>query len=177
MLSEDTREVKLILQGYGIASFPSTPVTPSTLFYCGSTSKAFTAAALSLLIDNSSSYSDIQWSTPISELIRDDFVLENEYATTHTTIEDALSHRSGLPRHDMSYGGTKATVKSTVRDLRYLALTAEPRTKFQYCNLMFVVASHVVETLTGAWLGDFLKERVWEPLGMKSTVSPFSPKI
>jgi len=56
-----------------------------------------------------------------------------------------------------------------------LKLTAEPRTTFQYCNLMFVVASHVVETLTGMWLGDFLKERIWEPLGMKSTVSsPFS---
>lgn len=67
--------------------------------------------------------------------------------------------------------GKKATVKDTVRDLRYLQLTAEPRTTFQYCNLMFVVASHVVERLTGVWLGDFLKERIWEPLGMKSTVS------
>jgi CubicO group peptidase (beta-lactamase class C family) len=123
-----------------------------------------------LLIDNSSEYSNIQWSTPISELIRDDFVLENDYATTHTTIEDALSHRSGLPRHDFSYG-KKTTVKDTIRDLRYLPLTAEPRTTFQYCNIMFLVASHVVESLTGVWLGDFLKERIWEPLGMKSTVS------
>jgi CubicO group peptidase (beta-lactamase class C family) len=130
---------------------------------------------LSLLIDNSSQYSNIQWSIPIADLIRDDFVLENDYATTHTTIEDALSHRSGLPRHDFSYGGLrdgkKATIKDTVRDLRYLKLTAEPRTTFQYCNLMFVVASHVVESLTGVWLGDFLKEQIWEPLGMKSTVS------
>jgi CubicO group peptidase (beta-lactamase class C family) len=65
----------------------------------------------------------------------------------------------------------KASVKDTVRDLRYLALTAEPRTKFQYCNLMFVAASHVVESLTGQWLGEFLRQRIWEPLGMKSTVS------
>lgn len=165
---------RMIEQGYGIAAYPDTPVTPSTLFYCGSTTKAFTAAALSLLIDNSSSYQGIQWSMPISDLIRDDFVLENDYATTHITIEDALSHRSGLPRHDFSYGGfrdgKKATIKDTVRDLRYLSLTAEPRTRFQYCNLMFVAASHVVESLTGVWLGDFLRERIWKPLDMKSTV-------
>ena len=116
----------------------------------------------------------IQWSTPLSDLIRDYFVLENEYATAHITIEDALSHRSGLPAHDSSYGGfhdgKKATVKDTVRDLRYLSMTTEPRTRFQYCNLMFVTASHVVESLTAVWLGDFLRERIWEPLDMKSTV-------
>jgi CubicO group peptidase (beta-lactamase class C family) len=170
-------------QGYGIATYPSIKVTPSTNFYAGSTTKAFTASALSLLIDNSSSYSSIQWSTPISHLIRDDFVLENEYATTHTTIEDALSHRSGMPRHDFSYGGNypdeggigmgvhKGTIRDAVRALRWLPLTAEPRVSFQYCNMMFVVVSHVVETLTGAWLGDFLKERIWGPLGMHGTVS------
>jgi len=58
-----------------------------------------------------------------------------------------------------------------VRSLRYLPLTAEPRTKFQYCNIMFVTVSHVVESLTGVWMGDFLSEKIWEPLGMKSTAS------
>jgi CubicO group peptidase (beta-lactamase class C family) len=145
-------------------------VTPSTLFYGGSTTKAFTAAAMSFLVDENK----LQWNTPISNLIRDDFVLENDYATTHTTIEDALSHRTGLPRHDFSYGGTydghKGMPKDVVRSLRHLPLTAEPRTRFQYCNIMFVVASYVIETLTGMWLGDVLKERIWRPLGMKSTV-------
>jgi CubicO group peptidase (beta-lactamase class C family) len=130
---------------------------------------------MSLLVDDNEKYPHVQWNTPISRLVRDDFVLENDYATTHTTIEDALSHRSGMPRHDFSYGGIydghRGVPRDAVKSLRYLPLTAEPRTKFQYCNLMFVVISHLIEVLEGVWLGDFLRERIWEPLGMKSTVS------
>lgn len=144
-------------------------MTPNTLFYTGSTTKAFTAAAVSLLVDDNKNYPSIDWTTPLSELIRDDFVLSDEYATAHTTLEDALSHRSGLPRHDLSYGGTNATVKSIVRNMRHLPLTAQPRTTFQYCNLMFGAVGHMIETVTGKWLGNFLRERIWEPLGMGST--------
>lgn len=70
------------MQGFGYATLnPSTPVTAHTLFYTGSTTKSFTAAGLSLLIDNSSDYSDIQWETPISQVLREDFVLSDEWAT------------------------------------------------------------------------------------------------
>jgi CubicO group peptidase (beta-lactamase class C family) len=152
-------------------------VTPSTLFYTGSTTKAFVAAAMSLVVDDDK-HPQVQWNTPISQLIREDFVLENEYATTHTTIEDALSHRSGMPRHDYSYGGEydghKGTPRDVVRSLRYLPLTAEPRIRFQYSNIMYAVVGHVIETLEGVWLGDFLRERIWEPLGMESTVGSYS---
>jgi CubicO group peptidase (beta-lactamase class C family) len=113
----------------------------------------------------------VQWKTPVSDLIREDFVLTDPWATTHITIEDILSHRTGLPRHDLSYGGSQDTLKTLVQSLRHLPLTAEPRTKFQYCNIMFMVASYLVETLEGKWLGDVLKERIWGPLGMSSTVS------
>ncbi|KAE9377060.1 putative penicillin-binding protein [Stipitochalara longipes BDJ] len=160
-------------EGYGIATYPDTKVTPSTLYYTGSTTKAFTAAAMSLLVDDNANYSNVQWNTPIVQLIPDDFMLSDEWATNHITIEDALSHRTGLPRHDYSYGGNyegnKPSVKAAVRAIRHLPLTAEPRTKFQYCNVMYSVASHVIQTLTGKWLGDVLKERIWEPLEMKAT--------
>lgn len=115
----------------------------------------------------------MQWDTPICQLIRDDFVLEDDYCTNHITIEDALSHRTGMPRHDLAYGGHyaghKATVKDIVRSLRHLPLTAELRTKYQYCNTMFVVASHVIETLTSSWLGDLMAKLLWTPLGMYAT--------
>src|ERR1700710_1072032 len=122
---------------------------------------------MSLLVDDNDKYPEVQWNTPISNLIRDDFVLENAYATTHTTIEDALSHRSGMPAHDFSHGNTydghKGTPRDVVRSLRYLPLTAEPRTRYQYCNMMFAVAAYIIETLEGMWLGDVLWDRIWKP--------------
>ena len=86
----------------------------------------------------------------------------------HITLEDAASHRTGMPRHDASYSENN-TVRDVVRNLRHLPMTAPLRTKWQYCNMMFVVLSHVVETLTGMWLGDFLRQRIWAPLSMSST--------
>ncbi|KAI9750597.1 MAG: hypothetical protein M1835_001366, partial [Candelina submexicana] len=156
--------------GYGHSTLPTTPTTPQTLFYTGSTTKAFTAAAISLLIDSPPTHhTAITWTTPLSSLIREDFVLQDPYLTSQITIADALSHRTGLPRHDFSYGGKNATVRDVVRSIRYLEITAPLRTTFQYCNIMYVAISHAIETVTRMWLGDFLREKIWEPLGMRST--------
>lgn len=142
-------------------------MTPHTLFYTGSTTKSFTAAALSLLIDNSSSYSDITWTTPISRLLREDFVLSDEWATAHVTIEDALSHRTGYPRHDVAVTDSN---RDSVRNLRNLPMSAEPRAVYQYCNKMYGVAGYLIETLTGgSWLGDFFHTHLWGPMGMDET--------
>ncbi len=74
---------------------------------------------MSFLVDDNEWFTQIQWDTPINQLIRDDFVLENDYATTHITIEDALSHRSGLPGLDHPCG---STVLSITRSLRHLPI-------------------------------------------------------
>ncbi|MCJ1262605.1 hypothetical protein MMC22_002475 [Lobaria immixta] len=156
-------------KGYGIAEFP-TKATPETLYYTGSTTKSFTAAAISILLDDSvNSSSPLKWTTPISSLIRDDFVLTDEYATSHVTLEDALSHRTGMPRHDFTIMYNNVSVQDVVRNFRHLPMTAEIRTRFQYCNLMFITLGHMIETLSGMWLGHFLRTRIWEPLSMSGT--------
>lgn len=96
-------------------------------------------------------------------------MLQDDHATTHTTIEDALSHRSGLPRHDLAYGEPDDIPSTVVKRIRYLPMTAEPRTTFQYCNIMYAVATDLLETLTGLKLETLLREKFWEPLGMTST--------
>jgi CubicO group peptidase (beta-lactamase class C family) len=96
-------------QGYGKAQFPDIPVTPETMFYSASTTKAFVAAALSLLVDDDDNSSHVKWTTPISQLIPDDFVLEDDYSTRHVTFEDAATHRTGMPRHDFSDRGGNQT--------------------------------------------------------------------
>lgn len=78
-----------------------------------------------------------------------------------------------MPGHDNSWhreiNGTQATLQHVVRNLRNLPISAEPRTEWLYCNLMYVTLSHVVEVLTKRWLGDVIKDIIWKPLGMEST--------
>ncbi|MCJ1469292.1 hypothetical protein MMC07_007925 [Pseudocyphellaria aurata] len=156
-------------KGYDLATLPDKKVTPETLFHAGSTTKSFTAAAASLLIgDTANSSEPLTWGTNLSSLMRDDFVLPDEWTTDHVSLEDALSHRSGLGRHDSSYGGN-TTVRDTVRSFRYLPLTYEIRTSWQYNNLMYFAVAHAIELYTKSWLGDFLSQRIWKPLNMFNT--------
>lgn len=122
-----------------------------------------------MLVHDNETYPDIKWTSRINDFVREDFVLEDEYATNHITIEDALSHRTGLPRHDHMYGQQDDTLRSVVQRIRYLPVTREPRTKWQYCNLMFAVVTDLIETVTGISLEHFLEKKIWKPLGMAST--------
>lgn len=113
------------------------------------------------------------WKTPISSIIPGDFVLSDAWATKHVTLDDAVSHTTGLPRHDLSWqhsiNGSHTSIQDIVRNLRNLHLTTEPRTIFQYCNIMYLALSHVIETLTNKPLKTTFKELIWSPLGMNST--------
>ncbi|KAJ3495465.1 hypothetical protein NLG97_g3378 [Lecanicillium saksenae] len=166
---------KTFSKGFGYATLPDVEATPETLWLGASTTKAFVGATLSQFIQNKT-YPDLLkkgWATPIADVIPDDFVLTDDWATRHVTIEDGISHRTGLPRHDLSWShttkGLRTPVRDVVRSLRNLPLTAEPRAIFQYCNLMYVVLSHVIETLTKKPLKDTFQELIWGPLNMTST--------
>ncbi|KAK4545470.1 hypothetical protein LTR36_002820 [Oleoguttula mirabilis] len=162
---------KTFSKGYGYANIHThDPVTPRTLFQAGSTTKSFTAATMSKLVySNESAYAEISWTTKLADLIRDDFVLHDEYATTHITLADALSHRTGMPRHDLVWTISDPTLKEQVRQLRYVPLSHEIRTEWQYCNLMFSAVSLAIETVTGTAMGTLLREWIWQPLGMHET--------
>lgn len=129
--------------------------------------KSLTAAAISLLIDQSQKYKDINWSTPISKLM-DQFVLSDEWATDHVTVADALSHRTGYPRHDY-VGGFFNSSSKMVRSLRHLPKLNEPRMWFGYSNLMYATMGYLVELLTNSTLADFFRDKLWRPMGMFDT--------
>lgn len=164
----------IFAKGYGFATTPNEPVIPETLFYAASTTKAYTAAIIAQLI-NSGNYPELSkgWATPIASIVRDDFVLQDEWATNHLTLADAVCHRTGIARHDHSWhtevNGREATAKDVVRNLRHLSLSVEPRVEFHYSNLMYIVLTHVIETLTGKKLEDVMEELIWAPLEMTST--------
>lgn len=153
-------------KGYGFSVLPDTPVTPETVFFTASTTKSFTAASVSLLIDENP---DLDWTSTLSSVIEDDFVLSNSSITSQVTFEDALSNRTGLSDHKLSFGPKTNSVKDAVRSLRHLPLAADLRARYLYSSYMFSAVSHAVETLAGSSLGDLMKERLWGPLGMKHT--------
>ena len=95
--------------------------------------------------------------------------MKDEYMTTHVTLEDAASHRTGQPGYDLPWAVTNDSLRDVVRKFRYLSPTAEIRTKWQYCNMMFIAISYLVEKVTGLWLGEFLRTRIYEPLNMTTT--------
>lgn len=143
-------------------------MTPSTLFFCGSMTKSNTAAALSIIIDDTTnSSSPVKWDTPVSKLLPE-FVLSDQWATDHITITDALSHRTGYPRHDLS-GPYHNDTEEMIRRFRYLPMSEEPRAKWQYNNMMFGTMGFLVERLSNTSLACFLRDRLWRPMGMNHT--------
>lgn len=85
-------------KGFGKASLnPPKPCTPDTIFDIASVSKNLTAASVAVLIDDNEKYPDVQWDATMSSLLPDDFVMTGEGYTENVTVEDMLSHRTGLP--------------------------------------------------------------------------------
>ncbi|CAG8085552.1 unnamed protein product [Penicillium olsonii] len=167
-------------KAYGLAEYanddegrPSRQMTTDALFAACSTTKAFTAAAASIAIQESQSTKHpIHWDTTVASLIPEDFVLADQDATHNVTMEDALSHRTGIPQHNWTlalFPGKTATTGSAVRAMRHMSLATPLRSKYHYSNHMFIAVSHALERHTGIPLGEFLNNRIWEPLGMNNT--------
>ncbi|KAL7904124.1 beta-lactamase/transpeptidase-like protein [Trichoderma velutinum] len=161
---------------YGLAQLPDAAVTPETVFFTASTTKAFTAASVSLLVDNadlrsslSHCPSNLSLQTTLSSILGDDFALDDDAITSRITLEDALSNRTGLPDHIYSFKPKSASVRDVVRSLRYLPRAAEPGTRYLYSSYMFSTVSHAIETMTSMSLGDFMRQNLWQPLGMTRT--------
>jgi len=162
---------KTFSAGYGIADLDTRePVTPSTLFYTGSTTKSHIAALTAQLVASEEpKYKVITWSSRLADLIGPDFVLQDEYVTAHVTLADALSHRTGMPRHDMVWVNGDASLKGIVRSMRHLPLHHEFRTEYEYCNLMYAAVAYAIEIVTGQSIAEVLREWLWTPLGMGET--------
>ncbi|KAF2215059.1 hypothetical protein CERZMDRAFT_110557 [Cercospora zeae-maydis SCOH1-5] len=164
---------KVKAKGYGYADLEEkVPVEPETLFCCASTTKSFTSAIAGGLVESPDH--PTTWQTPLAELIRDDFVLDQrsasgQWATNHVTLEDALSHRTGLPRHDQTWINGTCSDREVVRSLRFLPMHNELRAKWEYCNVPYTAVSHAIETVTGVPFKELLHDHIFNPLGMLNT--------
>jgi CubicO group peptidase (beta-lactamase class C family) len=160
----------ILLQGFGFRDVEGKlPVTPKSLFAIGSCTKAFTTFVMGTLVDEGK----LDWDAPVRNYIPE-FGMYDKAATELITPRDLVTHRSGLPRHDMVWYNATISRKQIVDRLPYLEPSETFRSKFQYNNIMFMTAGYLIERVTGKSWEDTVRLRIFEPLGM--TGSNFSVK-
>lgn len=154
------------MKGFGVRDVETgLPVTSRTQFAIGSTTKAMTAVSVGMLVDRKL----VKWDAPVKTSSLPDFQLYDADATRLVTVRDLLSHRTGLPRHDLAWYGTPFSRQEIYEHLRYLPPTAGLREKAQYQNMMFMTAGMIVERELGLSWENFVRENIFRPLGMNNT--------
>ncbi len=157
-------------KGYGIKSIENKKkVDEHTLFAIASNSKAFTAAALSILVDEER----LNWDDKVIDHISE-FKMYNDYVTANFTIIDLLTHRSGLGlgAGDLMIfpDGADFNIQDVLNSFQYQKPISPFRTKYDYDNLLYIVAGEVVARVSGMSWTDFIQSRIFVPLDMNNSV-------
>ncbi|MGH8127878.1 MAG: serine hydrolase, partial [Gammaproteobacteria bacterium] len=165
------KDGKVVLaRGYGVRELGKpAKVDANTLFGIASNTKAFTAAALGTL----SLSGKIRLNAPVIDYLPQ-FRLKNAYITTHLTVRDALSHRSGYCDPTMMWIVNDFTSARIIHQLRYQKQNYGLRAHFCYNNTMYLVAGEIVPAVTGSSWNDFVRAHFFKPLGMDNTTSHMS---
>jgi CubicO group peptidase (beta-lactamase class C family) len=142
------------------------PVEPGTLFAIGSITKTFTAAGLAMLVDEER----LTWDTRVIDILPD-FQLTDPIATELATLEDLLTHRTGMARHDRLWYLTSLSRDELYARLKHLAPRYTFREAFQYNNLMYTVAGRIIERLSGESWEAYVAKRLLSPLGLTRTLT------
>jgi CubicO group peptidase (beta-lactamase class C family) len=155
----------VMARGYGVRKLgEAAPVDENTLFGIASNSKAFTAAALAMLVDEGK----ISWDDPVIKHLPA-FQMYDPYVTRELTIRDLLTHRSGLPLGAgdlLFWPGTTFTREEIVQRIRFVKPATSFRSRYAYDNILYLVAGEVIRAVTGKTWDEFIKERIFTPLGM-----------
>jgi CubicO group peptidase (beta-lactamase class C family) len=164
------KDGKVVLaKGYGVRRLgESGQVDERTLFAIGSLSKAFTVAALGILVDDGR----LHWDDQVVRHLRG-FQLYDPYVAREITIRDLLSHRSGLGLGggDLLWLGSTYTRDEILHRIRYLAPASSFRSRYAYQNVMFLAAGQIVPAVTGKSWDEFVAERLFGPLGMSTATT------
>lgn len=139
-------------------------VTPDTLFAIGSCTKAFTATILGILVDEGK----LDWDQPVRTYLPC-FKLQDPVASEQMTPIDLVTHRSGLPRHDLVWYGSSATRQDLIKRLQFLEPSKGFRSTFQYNNLMFMTAGYMAGKIAGMSWEELVQKKILDPLGMKTS--------
>lgn len=154
----------LMLRGYGVRRQGGGPVDEHTLFGIMSTTKAMTAAGIALLVQEGV----MAWDDPVTKWVPE-FQMPDPYVTRELTILDLLTHRAGLGNADLLWLRWDLDAQEIFRRVRDLEPAYSFRAGYVYQNIMFGLAGHVIERASGRSWATFMRERLWEPIGMTRT--------
>jgi len=158
-----------LAKGYGVRRLGGTDrVTDSTLFGVASNTKAFTAAALAMLVEEGK----VQWDAPVTQYLPA-FEMSDPIVTRLMTVRDLLCHRSGLTLGAgdlMIWPNPTHTRAEIVAGLKYLPIGTGFRAGYAYDNVLYVVAGEVIAAVTGAPWEAFIQQRILGPLKMADSV-------
>jgi CubicO group peptidase (beta-lactamase class C family) len=160
-------------KGYGVRSLDTKqPVDEHTLFGIASNSKAFTTAALGMLVDEGK----LSWDDKVRKYIPE-FKLYDPYVTEEFTIRDLLCHRSGLGlgAGDLMFfpDSSDFTIPDIIHNLQFLKPVASFRSTYAYDNNLYIVAGEVVARVSGMSWEDFIEKRIMGPLGMTHSAASY----
>lgn len=159
----------VLMKGYGVKEIHGTDkVDENTLFMIGSNSKAFTATAIAMLdADKKISLDD-----KVSKWIPS-FKLDNKAAGEQAIVRDLLCHRLGFQtfQGDFTYWTSNLTRAEVIEKMSHIKAQYPFRTKWGYTNAAFVVAGEIIPKATGMQWEQYIKEKIFTPLGMTSTLA------
>ena len=160
------KDGKVVLaEGFGYADVEKNEkANQETMYQIGSCSKAFTAAAVALLVDQGK----LQWDRPVQDYMPW-LEFKDPFTTAHVTVRDLLCHRTGLPRHDAYWINGPWTRREMAENLRNMEPAWSFRSHWCYQNTCFVAAGMLIEEVSGMSWEDFVRVNLLEPLEMTRT--------
>ncbi|MCA1622906.1 MAG: serine hydrolase [Acidobacteria bacterium] len=155
----------LLSKGYGVReSGKAAAVDASTLFGAMSTTKAMTAVAMGILVDEGK----VGWDDKVTKHLPD-FRVADSYVTGEIRVRDLFTHNAGLPNADFLWTRDELSSDGIVSRMQYAKPSYPFRAGFVYHNVMYLVAGKIIEKASGMTWERFMTERVFNPLGMKNT--------
>jgi CubicO group peptidase (beta-lactamase class C family) len=160
----------LSARGFGVRKLGAPDkVDGKTLFEVASNSKAFTAAALAMLVDEGK----LAWDDPVTKHLPE-FQMYDAYVTHEMTVRDLLTHRSGLGlgAGDLLWWPTTSfSTDEIIHKLRFIQPSTSFRSSYAYDNLLYIVAGKIIAAKSGKTWGETIRERILTPVGMASTTT------
>ena len=157
-------------RGFGVRKLGAPDkVDGKTLFEVASNSKAFTAAALAMLVDEGK----LAWDDPVTRHLPD-FQMYDAYVTHEMTVRDLLTHRSGLGLGAgdlLWWPTTNFSTDEIIEKLRYVKPATSFRSAYAYDNLLYIVAGKIIAAKSGKTWGETIRERILAPVGMTATTT------